>query len=599
MTNKKIGLLFVWASLLLMPIAQADDKKADKSFEEGLVAAASHKQQAIDIFKNFKAKDTFKNFTESPDQSNYYGGVDQSSSTIKEDAVSATVDSDVAKAANQAHENQKSIDKEALANEIKRISQIQDHADDIVKSISDEFVDCTKKESCTTTYEEKQCEDTPDNIQQYCKKTLNVDLIPHQQDTHYTLTAHLSVDEHNYAGVNVNATNGSIRFLGPHDASFKLEGRLPSNVDCKKLQGKITKQSGGAHLDYIHFPSCNNSLALDFHISGGHSINLQIDIVSSQITYEQKDRWDDGCLGLANTSSCTFQTEQCVIPQTTRVIQNIPITRDCWEKEAGYLCLGDAGTGGGTCKPLRDQGCEQINSVCLDRTDGGCNKYLQTFRCATKNCSVTGAICNGKTYCLDGDCIDPQKQADPDFQKAVAALSAVADAAKQLDQNFIFKGTDKDCDNIILGAANCCRNEGWLIDDVPLLHCSQKEKELGKAKENGTAHYVGQYSDDCAAGICLKKSKVYCVFPTKLARTVQEQGREKQLGRHFGSAKHPDCSGITIDELQKIDFSKIDFKEFYDDIAKKQSIEDEGKLNQRIADKMKNFIDEGKSHDVP
>lgn len=595
MIHKIIRLVTVLVLMLAMSFAKADDK----SFEEGIAAAAKHRQQSIDIFKKFEPKNTFKNYTESPDQSNYYGGVDQSGSTIKEDAASASSNSEVTKAVNHAAENQKSIDKEALANQIKRISQIQDHADDIVKGISDEFIDCTKKESCTTTYEEKQCEDTPDSIQQYCKKTLNVDLIPHQNDTHYTLSAHLSVDDHNYAGVVVNTINGSISFLGPHDASFRLDGRLPKNIDCNSLRGNIISQSGNANIDTIAFPACGNGLNLTLHINGGHRKDVQIDIVSSTTTYEQRDRWEDGCLGLANTPSCTFQTEQCVIPQSTRVIQNIPITRECWEKEANYRCLGNAGTDGGACKPLRDQGCEQINSVCLDRTDGGCNKYLQTFRCPTKNCSVTGAICNGKTYCLDGDCINPQKQADPDFQKAVSALSAVADAAKQLDQNFIFKGKDKDCDNVILGAANCCRNDGWLIDDLPLLHCSQEEKELGKAKENGTAHYVGQYSDDCAAGICLKKRKVYCIFPTKLARIVQEQGREKQLGRHFGDAKHPDCSGMTTEELQKIDFSQIDFKEFYEDIAKKQSIEDEGKLNQRIQDKMKDFINEGKSHDTP
>lgn len=595
MANKISDIVMALALTVIMSAAYADDK----SFEEGIAAAAQHKQQTVETFKNFNAKDTFKNYSELPEQASYYRGVDQTDSTIKDDAVAASDNSEVVKAVNQAKTNQKSIDKEALGNEIKRISQISDHADDIVRGISDEFVDCTKKESCSTTYEEKQCEDTSDNIQQYCKKILSVDLIPHQIDTHYQLTAHLSVKDHNYAGVTVNSTNGSVSFLGPHDASFRLEGRLPSNIDCKTLQGKITSRSGGAKLDYINFPTCGNGLGLDFHISGGHKIDLQMDIVSSKITYEQKDRWDDGCLGLANTSSCAFQTEQCVSPQATHIIQNIPIARDCWEKEANYRCLGNAGTGGGSCKPMRDQGCEQINSVCLDRTDGGCNKYLQTFRCSTKNCSVTGAICNGKTYCLDGDCVNTQKQADHDFQKAVAALSAVADAAKQLDQNFIFKGKDNECDNLILGVANCCRNDGWLVDDVPLVNCSPKEKELGKAKENGTTTYVGQYEDDCALGICVKKSKVYCVFPTKLARIIQEQGRKKQLGRHFGSAKHPDCSGITTEELQQIDFSQIDFKEFYEDIAKKQEIEDESKLNQRIQDKMKEYVAEGKSHDKP
>ncbi|MEO8402131.1 MAG: type-F conjugative transfer system mating-pair stabilization protein TraN [Gammaproteobacteria bacterium] len=594
--SRRLFIIFLYTMLF---VAIVNKSSADQSFAEGLAAGAQHKQKTLESLNNFKAKDTFKNFTDSPTQSQYYGGVSQTTTEIKSDAITASTNNEVAKSVNQANENLKSIDKVALANEVDRISKIQDHADDIVKGISDEFVDCTNKESCTTTYQDNQCEDSPDSIQKYCTKVLNIDMIPHQQDTHYTLVAHLSVDDHNYAGINISTVTGKIGFLGPHDASFQLVGRLPSNIDCRTLHGNIVSQAGAAKLDSIDLPSCANGLVLNFHISSGHRKDLQIDIVSSKIIYEPKDRWEDGCIGLASTPSCTLQVEQCSITKSTRPIQNIPVTRDCWEKETTYSCLGSAGTSGGSCKPLRDQGCEQINSVCEDKTDGGCNKYLQTFRCAIKNCAVTGAICNGKTYCIDGDCTDTTKHADPDFQKAISALSAIQDASKHLNQNFIFKGKDGECDNVVLGAANCCRNDGWLIDDVPLLHCSSKEKELGKAKENGVVHYVGQYSDDCALGICLTKRKVYCIFPTKLARIIQEQGRDKQLGRHFGSAKNPDCSGITTEELQKIDFSKIDFKEFYEDIAKKQSMEDENKIDQRIQDKMKGFIDEGKSHESP
>lgn len=148
----------------------------------------------------------------------------------------------------------------------------------------------------------------------------------------------------------------------------------------------------------------------------------------------------------------------------------------------------------------------------------------------------------------------------------------------------------------MLGAAYCCADDGWLIDSN-LMSCNEEEKFLGHAKENGLAHYVGRYEDGCTLGICTKKIKSYCTFPSKLARIVQEQGREKQLGHHFGSAEHPDCSGITIEELQKIDFSRIDFTAFYDDIARKQSIEDKEKLNLRIQNEMKRFIEERKSHD--
>jgi len=403
------------------------------------------------------------------------------------------------------------------------------------------------------------------------------------------------VRDHSYAGLTINVVNGQVIFLGPHDASFSLDGRLPSNIDCKTLQGKIVSEQGASHLDSIDFPSCSNGLVLNIHISSGHQKDLQLDIISSTINYVPEDRWDDGCLGLASARSCTFQSEQCVQPSATRIFQTIPVTRDCWEKESGYFCNAK-NLSTETCAPLRNLGCEQINSICQERTDGGCSRYLRNYRCPIKQCKDTGIICNGQSYCLDGDCVKHQKQPDADFQKAVSTLSGSLDAAKQFDQHYIFAGKAHSCRNFMLGAAYCCADDGWLVN-THLLNCNKDEKELGHAKENGLAHYIGRYEEGCVGDVCLKKIKSYCTYPTKLVRIIQEQGAEKQLHHDVGDAKDPVCSGLTVDELQKIDFSKIDFKEFYDDIAKNQSIEDQTKLNQRIQEKMKHFIDEGKSHE--
>ncbi len=581
--------------LLFCSLCFAGQNNFDQYFQMGLNAGASHQQKAQETFKQFKAENTFKNYTDTPDQSHYYDGVTQSSTKIKEEAVQQAEHNEVAKSIRAADENQQQIDKQALQQEIARISQIQDHAYDIVNGISDEFVDCTKQQSCTTQYEEKQCNEAPESILRLCKKTLTVDMVPHQEDTHYRLHAVLTVKDHNYAGININLVTGNILFLGPHDARFTLEGRLPKDLDCKSLRGVIISETGNARLDYINYTNCGNSLGFDFHISGGHRKDLQIDIISSKMTYEPRDRWEDECLGLANSKSCTFQSEQCVQPSATKVIQNISVTRDCWEKELGYLCNG-GNPAESTCAPLRNQGCEQISSVCEEKTESGCAKYSRSYRCPIKQCQNTGIICNGQTYCLDGDCVSHQRQPDADFQKAVSALSASMDAAKQFDQYHVFAGKPKSCRNFILGAAYCCSDEGWLLD-TNLLSCNQEEKELGHAKENGLTHYVGRYEDGCVAGICTKKIKSYCTFPSKLARIVQEQGREQQLGRHFGDAEKPDCSGLTVEELQAIDFSKIDFKDFYDDIAKNQSIEDQKKLEARIQEEMKRYIDQGKPHD--
>jgi conjugal transfer mating pair stabilization protein TraN len=205
-------------------------------------------------------------------------------------------------------------------------------------------------------------------------------------------------------------------------------------------------------------------------------------------------------------------------------------------------------------------------------------------------------ICNGQTYCLDGDCVKQEKQADPDFQKAVSALSAAHEAAKSFtDFNSIFAGVKKTCDKFALGFLNCCTGEGW-GKDIKLAQCSQEEKDLGSAKENLQTVYVGEYCKKDPLGICIEHRKAYCVFPSKLARIIQAQGRRDQLGIGFGDAENVNCRGLLREEFAQLDFNKIDFSDFYSDIAKKERIEDQGKLNQRVSEKMDKWAEEKKPH---
>jgi conjugal transfer mating pair stabilization protein TraN len=51
-----------------------------------------------------------------------------------------------------------------------------------------------------------------------------------------------------------------------------------------------------------------------------------------------------------------------------------------------------------------------------------------------------------------------------------------------------------------------------------------------------------------------------------LARLINAQGRA-QLGRGWGTAEQPDCSGFSVAELQALDFARMDLSEFYAEIA--------------------------------
>lgn len=75
-------------------------------------------------------------------------------------------------------------------------------------------------------------------------------------------------------------------------------------------------------------------------------------------------------------------------------------------------------------------------------------------------------------------------------------------------------------------------------------------------------------------------------FPQFSRLLVQQQGRNGQLRISFGSAKHPDCRGITVDELQKIQFNRLDFTNFYEDLMNNQKIPDSGVLTQKVKEQI-------------
>jgi conjugal transfer mating pair stabilization protein TraN len=62
------------------------------------------------------------------------------------------------------------------------------------------------------------------------------------------------------------------------------------------------------------------------------------------------------------------------------------------------------------------------------------------------------------------------------------------------------------------------------------------------------------------------------------------QGRQ-QLGIGWGDHKNPDCRSLNLEEIRRLDFSKIDFTELYTDIVDKVSSgmnASQEKINQKM-----------------
>jgi len=74
--------------------------------------------------------------------------------------------------------------------------------------------------------------------------------------------------------------------------------------------------------------------------------------------------------------------------------------------------------------------------------------------------------------------------------------------------------------------------------------CGTDEKELSTQIEIGNCSYLGSYCRRKILGKCLDRRHRYCCFNSPMTRQIRETLRDRGI-KDMGSAKHPDCSGIS------------------------------------------------------
>lgn len=181
---------------------------------------------------------------------------------------------------------------------------------------------------------------------------------------------------------------------------------------------------------------------------------------------------------------------------------------------------------------------------------------------------VSDAIANNPqasgVACDKGECYTPEIIPNDDLHQAVSVLETLKSAGESYNDTLtIYGGEHRTCKLDNWGFADCCADKGWGVD-IGLKKCSQEYKALGELKEAGRCHYVGKYDNKTWYG---KKTtyKSYCCFSSKLSTLTHEGGRP-QIYRDWGKAKHPDCDGISPEEFQQLDFSRINLTDYYEDI---------------------------------
>lgn len=370
------------------------------------------------------------------------------------------------------------------------------------------------------------------------------------------------------------------------NTSFKLKN---STVDIN-VSGPL--QAGQVFTSTSFCPeNCSGiteSITKQIIEDGGAIFTLTLTTVTTEQRFVPSVSWSESCA--INKADAVQTGSTCTVPGGNKTVTNAgvdyTVSSDCWQYTDTYLTRANSN---GTCDSLmKNPACTVNGTVCDKNTGGYCEHETISYECQTVH-SSSGLVCGGQYFCKSGECSDTDGAGDSGFDTAVAKLAGLASAAEDVKSDTInvkaFTGQTMSCRKAGAGFSNCCKDGGW-GQDTGLAACNSDEMALGKAKAKKVTVSVGERCDHEVLGVCVQKSKVYCVFGGKLARIIQDQGRRDQLHVSFGSGDNPNCRGITVPELQNIDFDRINFADFYEDLMNNQKIPDSSVMVKQVKDRI-------------
>ncbi|ECH8679206.1 TPA: conjugal transfer protein TraN [Providencia alcalifaciens] len=604
----------LWIALIALGVfsygAVANDYHAGSEFASGL------KNTGTDTLKNTDPVNIIPHYTANPSESEYYSGVTGGAATGLENAgMNAMTDSEAGKTTSEVVKNRPPDKLNLDAPFLKPGIDMRDEATVTAGQVTVPCQDVTLDKTEITAH---QCERTPAATLACTRtakitweevdgwETRTVTILPHQfmfrkvgggRSSGFIFEFRAPVSGVVQTGVlNVWVQDGTLynrtgMFMNTSIKLWKSETNT-LNAHGIALQENALISSGafsgsGAWADKI-----TNSI-LDRFRGKSATLTLTLTVLVKTKVPSPKIEWVEHC-PFDKSEEVNIES-QCTEAGGTKTVtvggRQYDIYSDCWQY-TDYYVQQDADNG--TCSEyMNNTACSIAKTVCLESVGSTCLREQALFSCQNA-VSGSGKMCGVELICASGECEQIKNNKTDSFQKAVSALAAVAAAGQDVaainDVNVrAFTGQRQTCRKAAAGFNNCCKNSGW-GNDIGLAHCDSEEKALGKAKDRKLTVYVGSYCSNKVLGICLQKKEAYCVFDSKLAKIVQEQGRYWQLGINFGSAKNTDCRGISVDELQAIQFDRLNFADFYADLESGTDIPADQALIDRVKDQIANGL---------
>lgn len=318
------------------------------------------------------------------------------------------------------------------------------------------------------------------------------------------------------------------------------------------------------------------------YYSSPHMYQAEVNIPEK--VQESPEAWSSDCgtMGSATENrSCKLIQEVCPKgPETRDVVVTIgsgrqqsirQITKPCWRYEYLYHCAYPSLN---SCASLRERSCEQIDSKCLENRGEVCIQWEQTYKCLSRVNNDKDKVSSGNILLPQGEKLSahiPNKDMGDAISK-LSVLKEVQDEIRASTQDInslqIFKGDVGKCTIAFGNFKNCCvKQDGWGVS-LNLAGCNGEDKALAQKQKRKVCVKIGTYCAQKALGICIRKKKSFCCFPSKLSRIIHEQGRN-QLNIGWGKPKRPECRGFTVEELSRINFDQLDLHELFDEILAK------------------------------
>lgn len=588
--------------ILVLGLLGVISTQANDEYNQGAGYAREIEGKGTHALKDFKPGEVLPNYTESPTEKNYYGGVTTPSTNLDSQGSQALVNSDAGKAITESILNNP---KEPLSMDAPFIS-VGTEAQEKAEQITDgSFDGCVEQNVSNTEFTNHICaRDT--RVEQACTRTA-------------TITGDW-VDSSKDVDVVINSTQLSFYAYGNgknRDDGARTTYVVPANINGTILSASITNNGFGStymmmkimgtevnisngtrafspaigtlttgqQIPIAIILSARPSGTAAFYNNRQGTFSIVIRVRTGSKEFVPRIVWSEVC-PFSKAEGAMTKTE-CSEPggNKTVYVEGKPYTlySACWAYKDTYITQAETE---GTCGEYsKNPACTIATRQCAYSLDGFCMRENLTYSCESK-ISGTAMMCGGHFFCTDGSCAQAASGTNNMFAHAVSQLAAVAavgkDVAELNDINVkAFTGRGQSCKKFAAGFNNCCKDSGWGAD-LGLASCSSEEKALGQAKERKLTVDVGEYCSKKVLGVCLEKKRSYCVFDSKLAQIIQQQGRQWQLGIGFGAAESPDCRGISIEELQRIQFDRVDFSNFKEDLHRGTAVPGDKDLLERV-----------------